>query len=541
MMKSIKKYLIISSMLILGCNFYNVKAASNQKNILKSGYGIKSLNVAPRTSINKSTSSKIVFNVKDDNKKIKYSRSIVQGDMKVDNGTLCFKAGCTNKKHMHYTDKENIKVNITNTKNTDLLTKNSRNLTYSLTKNDLSSKNKATQTFITTDTSGLKSKISYKVKLNNGKFETNKSMRVHYSYTDNKINFILSDNNGIASNKAAIKITDKNANKTIATLNADQLAKQLTNTTKDSKGKIVEGVYSVDVTKFSIDKNDLAYIKIETTDGSGLTGYDMAKIKLDVAKKSYVETKIVNVKPGIDITASITPKKITDINREVRYEIDTSNKNQLKIKLKDNAGLSNVNLTTYTSDNKKIKEYTISANECTKNKTLETKAITYTGYNAKTNIATLTINKNYIKTKNNKINIELKTKDSTGLNCREKLYVTIENGVFKVNRGPRTSVSYSNKTLNFAIKDNDGIANNKASFVVYDLNNAKKEVINANSATLAKKLTSTKKSNNNIVSGTYKLDISKLKVNGNKYKIKIVVRDSKGHYRVENINLAAEF
>ena len=55
---------------------------------------------------------------------------------------------------MHYTDKENIKVNITNTKNTDLLTKNSRNLTYSLTKNDLSSKNKATQTFITTDTSG---------------------------------------------------------------------------------------------------------------------------------------------------------------------------------------------------------------------------------------------------------------------------------------------------------------------------------------------------------------------------------------------------
>ena len=370
MMKSIKKYLIISSMLILGCNFYNVKAASNQKNILKSGYGIKSLNVAPRTSINKSTSSKIVFNVKDDNKKIKYSRSILQGDMKVDNGTLCFKAGCTNKEHMHYTDKENIKVNITNTKNTDLLTKNARNLTYSLTKNDLSSKNEATQMFITTDTSGLKSKISYKVKLNNGKFETNKSMRVHYSYTDNKINFILSDNNGIASNKAAIKITDKNANKTIATLNADQLAKQLTNTTKDSKGKIVEGVYSVDVTKFSIDKNDLAYIKIETTDGSGLTGYDMAKIKLDAAKKSYVETKIVNVKPGIDITASITPKKITDINREVRYEIDTSNKNQLKIKLKDNAGLSNVNLTTYTSDNKKIKEYTISANECTKNKTL---------------------------------------------------------------------------------------------------------------------------------------------------------------------------
>ena len=36
--------------------------------------------------------------------------------------------------------KENIKVNITNTKNTDLLTRNSRNLTYSLTKNDLSSK-----------------------------------------------------------------------------------------------------------------------------------------------------------------------------------------------------------------------------------------------------------------------------------------------------------------------------------------------------------------------------------------------------------------
>ena len=541
MMKSIKKYLIISLMLILGCNFYNVKAASTQKKILTAGYGIKSLNVAPRTSIKKSTSSKIVFSVRDDNKKIKYARSIVQGDMKVDNGTVCFKAGCTNKEHMHYTDKENIKVNITNTKNTDLLTKNSRNLTYSLTKNDLSSKNKATQTFITTDTSGLKSKISYKVKLNNGKFETNKSMRVHYSYTNNKINFILLDYNGIASNKAEIKITDKNANKTIATLNADQLAKQLTNTTKDSKGKIVEGVYSVDVTKFSIDKNDLAYIKIETTDGSGLTGYDMAKIKLDAAKKSYVETKIVNVKPGIDITASITPKKITDINREARYEIDTSNKNQLKIKLKDNAGLSNVNLTTYTSDNKKIKEYTISANECTKNKTLETKAITYTGYNAKTNIATLTINKNYIKTKNNKINIELKTKDSTGLNCREKLYVTIENGLFKVNRGPRTSVSYSNKTLNFEIKYNDGIDNNKEIFVVYDLNNSKKEVINANSATLAKKLTSTKKSNNNIISGTYKLDISKLKVNGNKYKIKIVVRDSKGHYRVENISLAAEF
>ena len=286
MMKSIKKYLIISLMLILGCNFYNVKAASNQKNILKSGYGIKSLNVAPRTSINKSTSSKIVFNVKDDNKKIKYSRSIVQGDMKVDNGTLCFKAGCTNKKHMHYTDKENIKVNITNTKNTDLLTRNSRNLTYSLTKNDLSSKNKATQTFITTDTSGLKSKISYKVKLNNGKFETNKSMRVHYSYTDNKINFILSDNNGIASNKAEIKITDKNANKTIATLNADQLTKKLTNTTKDSKGKIVEGVYSVDIKKFAIDKKDLAYIKIETTDGSGLTGYDMAKMKLKVVKQT---------------------------------------------------------------------------------------------------------------------------------------------------------------------------------------------------------------------------------------------------------------
>ena len=188
MMKSIKKYLIISLMLILGCNFYNVKAASTQKKILTAGYGIKSLNVAPRTSIKKSTSSKIVFSVRDDNKKIKYARSIVQGDMKVDNGTVCFKAGCTNKEHMHYTDKENIKVNITNTKNTDLLTKNSRNLTYSLTKNDLSSKNKATQTFITTDTSGLKSKISYKVKLSNGKFETNKSMRVHYSYTNNKIN-----------------------------------------------------------------------------------------------------------------------------------------------------------------------------------------------------------------------------------------------------------------------------------------------------------------------------------------------------------------
>ena len=286
MMKSIKKYLIISLMLILGSNFYNVKAASNQKNILTAGYGIKSLNVAPRTSINKSTSSKIIFNVKDDNKKIKYSRSIVQGDMKVDNGTVCFKAGCTNKEHIHYTDKENMKVNITNTKNTDLLTKNSRNLTYSLTKNDLSSKNKATQTFITTDTSGLKSKISYKVKLSNGKFETNKSMRVHYSYTNNKINFILLDYNGIASNKAEIKITDKNANKTIATLNADQLAKKLTNTTKDSKGKIVEGVYSVDIKKFSIDKNDLAYIKIETTDGSGLTGYDMAKMKLKVVKQT---------------------------------------------------------------------------------------------------------------------------------------------------------------------------------------------------------------------------------------------------------------
>ena len=49
MMKSIKKYLIISLMLILGCNFYNVKAASTQKKILTAGYGIKSLNVAPRT------------------------------------------------------------------------------------------------------------------------------------------------------------------------------------------------------------------------------------------------------------------------------------------------------------------------------------------------------------------------------------------------------------------------------------------------------------------------------------------------------------
>ena len=50
----------------------------------------------------------------------------------------------------------------------------------------------------------------------------------------------------------------------------------------------MKGVYSVDVTKFSIDKNDLAYIKIETTDGSGLTGYDMAKIKLDASKKNHM-------------------------------------------------------------------------------------------------------------------------------------------------------------------------------------------------------------------------------------------------------------
>ncbi len=538
-MKKLKTISLIIMTIILTytlTGITKVSAATTDTNILKAGYGFKSINLAPRIMVNKnkslrkgeSTDYYFSYSTIDDKEKIKNIKErYVHYPSKYKNEQLtCMIPGCDNKEHYHFTDEGEWKTGIVNTKNQDVISRKQKgDGTYfdvSATK-----KESTEETVIATDFSNLKSSTQMKATYKNNKVSSiNRSMRISYSCTDNKLNLILLDNNGIASGKASIKITDRNTGKVVASLNANQLAKKLTNTTKNKNGKIQKGVYSIDISKLTTNKNGTYSIRVDTVEATGLKGYDMAKFVPATAE----EIK----KAEAQIPTSM------EINREVRTSVDTSDKNTVKINLKDDAGISEVNLTTYTAANKKIKSYSLSKTECNTNKTLENKYITYKGYNEKTKMATIEINKSYFTkysgNKNHNLELVIEAKDLSGLRAKEKISIRPADNTWKVNRGTRTSVSYKNNILYLTFKDNDGIATGDFAIKIYDVNTNKR--VNSTSDEIRTLLTNVKRNNNTIIKGTYRLDISKLqKDKDGKYKIKVRAEDSTGRYRVEVIKL----
>ena len=539
MVKKLKTISLIIMTIILTytlTGITKVSAATTDTNILKAGYGFKSINLAPRIIVNKNKSLKkgestdyyFSYSTIDDKEKIKNIKDrYVHYPSKYKNEQLtCIIPGCDNKEHYHFTDEGEWKTGIVNTKNQDVISRRQKgDGTYfdvSATK-----KESTEETVIATDFSNLKSSTQMKATYKNNKVSSiNRSMRISYSCTDNKLNLILLDNNGIASGKASIKITDRNTGKVVASLNANQLAKKLTNITKNNNGKIQKGVYSIDISKLTTNKNGTYSIRVDTVEATGLKGYDMAKFVPATAE----EIK----KAEAQIPTSM------NINREVRTSVDTSDKNTVKINLKDDAGISEVNLTTYTAANKKIKSYSLSKTECNTNKTLENKYITYKGYNEKTKMATIEINKSYFTkysgNKNHKLELVIEAKDLSGLRAKEKISIRPADNTWKVNRGTRTSVSYKNNILYLTFKDNDGIATGDFAIKIYDVNTNKR--VNSTSDEIRTLLTNVKRNNNTIIKGTYRLDISKLqKDKDGKYKIKVRAEDSTGRYRVEVIKL----
>ncbi len=539
MVKKLKTISLIIMTIILTytlTGITKVSAATTDTNILKAGYGFKSINLAPRIIVNKNKSLKkgestdyyFSYSTIDDKEKIKNIKErYVHYPEKYKNEQLtCMIPGCDNKEHYHFTDEGEWKTGIVNTKNQDVISRKQKgDGTYF----DVSAiKEESTEeTVIATDFSNLKSSTQMKATYKNNKVSSiNRSMRISYSCTNSKLNLILSDNSGIASGKASIKITDRNTGKVVASLNAKKLAKKLTNTTKNKNGKIQKGVYSIDVSKLTTNKNGTYSIRVDTVEATGLKGYDMAKFVPATAE----EIK----KAEAQIPTSM------EINREVRTSVDTSDKNTVKINLKDDAGISEVNLTTYTAANKKIKSYSLSKTECNTNKTLENKYITYKGYNEKTKMATIEINKSYFTkysgNKNHKLELVIEAKDLSGLRAKEKISIRPADNTWKVNRGTRTSVSYKNNILYLTFKDNDGIATGDFNINIYDANTNK--IVNPRGTVTASLFTNVKRNNNTIIKGTYPLDISKLqKDKDGKYKIKVRAEDSTGRYRVEVIKL----
>lgn len=538
-MKKLKTISLIIMTIILTytlTGITKVSAATTDANILKAGYGFKSINLAPRTIVNKNKSLKkgestdyyFSYNTIDDKEKIKNIKNRYEHyPSKYKNEQLtCMIPGCDNKEHYHFTDKDEWKTGIVNTKNQDVISRKQKgDGTYF----DVSAikEGSTEETVIATDFSNLKSSTQMKATYKNNKVSSiNRSMRISYSCTNSKLNLILSDNSGIASGKASIKITDRNTGKVVASLNAKKLAKKLTNTTKNKNGKIQKGVYSIDISKLTTNKNGTYSIRVDTVEATGLKGYDMAKFVPATAEEiKKVEAQI--------------PTSM-EINREVRTSVDTSDKNTVKINLKDDAGISEVNLTTYTAANKKIKSYSLSKTECNTNKTLENKYITYKGYNEKTKMATIEINKSYFTkysgNKNNKLELVIEVKDLSGLRAKEKISIRPADNTWKVNRGTRTSVSYKNNILYLTFKDNDGIATGDFNINIYDANTNK--IVNPRGTVTASLFTNVKRNNNTIIKGTYPLDISKLqKDKDGKYKIKVRAEDSTGRYRVEVIKL----
>ncbi len=542
-MKKLKTISLIIMTIILTytlTGITKVSAATTDANILKEGYGFKSINLAPRTIVNKNYSEKkgestdyyFMYNTIDDKGQLKNFKDIgVYYPLKDKSEYLtCMIPGCDNKEHYHFTDKGELKTGIVNTKKQDTISRFQKGYGLLYTKLHSIKENKVTSidnTIISTDFSNLKSSTQMKVTYKNNKVSSvNRSMRISYSCTNNKLNLILSDNSGIASGKASIKITDRNTGKVVASLNAKKLAKKLTNTTKNKNGKIQKGVYSIDVSKLTTNKNGTYSIRVDTVEATGLKGYDMAKFVPATAE----EIK----KAEAQIPTSM------EINREVRTSVDTSDKNTVKINLKDDAGISEVNLTTYTAANKKIKSYSLSKTECNTNKTLENKYITYKGYNEKTKMATIEINKSYFTkysgNKNHNLELVIEAKDLSGLRAKEKISIRPADNTWKVNRGTRTSVSYKNNILYLTFKDNDGIATGDFAIKIYDVNTNKR--VNSTSDEIRTLLTNVKRNNNTIIKGTYRLDISKLqKDKDGKYKIKVRAEDSTGRYRVEVIKL----
>lgn len=541
-MKKLKTISLIIMTIILTytlTGITKVSAATTDANILKAGYGFKNINLAPRTIVNKNYSNKkgestdyyFAYNTIDDKEQLKNFKDIgVYYPSKDKHEDLtCMIPGCDNKEHCHFTDKGEWKTGIVNTKKQDIIARLQKG--YGIyTKPTYIKENKVTsidKTIIATDFPNLKSSTQLKAIFKNNKVSSiNRSMRISYSYTNSKLNLILSDNSGIASGKASIKITDRNTGKVVASLNAKKLAKKLTNTTKNKNGKIQKGVYSIDVSKLTTNKNGTYSIRVDTVEATGLKGYDMAKFVPATAE----EIK----KAEAQIPTSM------EINREVRTSVDTSDKNTVKINLKDDAGISEVNLTTYTAANKKIKSYSLSKTECNTNKTLENKYITYKGYNEKTKMATIEINKSYFTkysgNKNHKLELVIEAKDLSGLRAKEKISIRPADNTWKVNRGTRTSVSYKNNILYLTFKDNDGIATGDFNINIYDANTNK--IVNPRVTVTASLFTNVKRNNNTIIKGTYPLDISKLqKDKDGKYKIKVRAEDSTGRYRVEVIKL----
>lgn len=539
MIKNLKK-MIFASMLIISYIFISTLPALAADNSLKAGYGFTYLNLAPRATVNKNFTKKKGENasnyfditVKDDNKLKTFTTTLLWSYGEKHQDTFCLVPGCTNKKHTHFTDNGTPKTGITNTKKEEILRKRWTGGDGNYLIKDQYGSRTAKDTYIATDFNGLSSKTTFTSKVKNNKITSNTSMRVNYSYTDGNINFILNDNNGIATGKAYLKIIDQNSHKTLKILNAKQLAKELKNVTKDSSGKIIKGIYSLPISKFS-SKKDSYLVKVETKEASGLPGYDMAKFKVastTASNGSNTPAPIVNNVPSL-----------VNINREARLEMDITNKNQLKLDFKDNAGISSIKVTAYKSNGKKINTYAISAAQANSDKKI-TDYIQYKGYNANTDIASLIINKSYFtkksNKKDNKINFEIEATDTSGLACKEKIYVTYSKNGWKVNRGARTSVDYSNGIVKLTIKDNDGIATGKAGLQVKDKNNKNAVVVDATYANLSANLTDIKKKGNTIVEGTFKLDIKKLKKNANnQYSLWIKATDSAGHYRVENVIL----
>ena len=216
---------------------------------------------------------------------------------------------------------------------------------------------------------------------------------------------------------------------------------------------------------------------------------------------------------------TVTVPTSIKVNREVRYSFDKSDKNNITIKLTDCKGISYIKLTTYTSKNKQLDEYILSSSDdCSKDKKFNN-YISFKGYDEKTNMATITINKNYfIKNsynKNNKINVKIVTKDTTGLLGKEKVYMTLKDSSWNVNRGVRASTStYKDGVLSIRLKDFDGLTTGKACFELTDVNRNLR-ILKIDSEDLSKNLSNKVTRNNKIVEGIYKLNIGDLKLDDN--------------------------
>jgi len=137
--------------------------------------------------------------------------------------------------------------------------------------------------FIAKDHSKYSSKVQVKIKNDNGEDTFNVSMRVNFSMDkDHKyLNILLRDNAGVNATNAAIEVYDRNQKdkdgnvKKVAEAKGSKIS--IAKNPAIYRGKIVYGIYQLDMKKLKKNANGKYVVTVKTTDNSGLKGYRTAE------------------------------------------------------------------------------------------------------------------------------------------------------------------------------------------------------------------------------------------------------------------------